>query len=125
MTEHNELIYMSATELIGKFKSKKLSPVEVLEAQIERWGDIGDQVNCVTYTHFDDARTAAKESEKRYANGNPRPLEGITVGVKDEHGRAGWIVTQGSLLYRDHRLGRNDVMADNLISLRKKIINHY
>ena len=33
--------------------------------------------------------------------GEPRPLEGLTVALKDEHNRTGWAVTMGSLIYKD------------------------
>lgn len=97
-----ELCYMTAEELIPLFRSGKLSPVDVLKAQIARYEAVGEKVNCVTYTHFEEAMKQAKESEKRYANGTARPLEGITVGLKDEHHDAGWTVTRGSILLKDN-----------------------
>ncbi len=110
-----ELCYMSASELLERFRAKQLSPVDVLEAQIRRYEAIGKQVNCVTFTHFDQARQSARESERRYANGNPRPLEGITVAVKDEDGLIGWTMTAGSVLMKDNQLDHNTPVIDKLI----------
>ena len=42
---NDELIYMSAAELIPLFKSRKLSPVEVLKAQMARFKEVNDAVN--------------------------------------------------------------------------------
>lgn len=98
---NEELSYMPASELIPLFQSGELSPVDVLEAQIERIGQYEDVVNALTYTHFEEARAAARESERRYKAGNARPLEGITIGVKDEHFDEGWRVTQGSLVHME------------------------
>ena len=106
-TSDLELCYMSASELLQRFRAKQLSPVEVLKAQIKRYETIGKQVNCVTYTHFDDAMQAAQESERRYQKGSPRPLEGLTVGMKDEDGPAGWTMTAGSVLLKDNKLEHN------------------
>ncbi|MBI5033199.1 MAG: amidase [Chloroflexi bacterium] len=121
MSQHNlstndlELCYMSAFDLLERFRAKQLSPVDVLYAQIKRYEQIGKQVNCVTYTHFDDAMHAAQESERRYQNGNPRPLEGITVGIKDEDGPIGWTMTAGSVLLKDNKLEHNTPVTDKLI----------
>lgn len=111
-----QLCYMPATDLVALFKTGELSPVDVVEAQIKRIGKYEDKVNALTYTYFDEARKAAKESEARYKAGNPRTLEGITVGIKDEHYDKGWIVSQGSLVHKndppkDH--------ADNIVAKLK------
>ena len=110
-----EFCYMPAFELLKRFRARQLSPVEVLKAQIKRYESVGSQVNCGTYTHFDEALQAAQESEQRYQKGDPRALEGITVGMKDEDGLAGWTMTAGSLLLKDNKLERNTPVADKLI----------
>ncbi len=111
---NDELIYMSAAELIPLFKSRKLSPVEVLKAQIARFREVNEAVNCITYTHFYPALKQAKESENRYKNGTARELEGITVGIKDEHHDAGWIVTQGSKLFKSDKRDHADSIVVKL-----------
>jgi hypothetical protein len=58
----SDLIYLSATEARTLFAAKQLSPVEVLEAQIAQIEARNAEVNCITYTHFDEARVAARES---------------------------------------------------------------
>jgi len=103
----NELIYMPATTLLELFKAKKLSPVEVLEAQIAQAAKVEPDVNAFSFEYFDEARVAARESEQRYMQGNARPLEGITMAVKDEHDIEGKITTNGSLLRK------NDVALSN------------
>ncbi len=113
---NDELIYMSAAELIPLFKSRKLSPVEVLKAQIARFREVNEAVNCITYTHFYPALKQAKESENRYMNGTARELEGITVGIKDEHHDAGWIVTQGSKLFKSDQKDHADTTVTKLIA---------
>ncbi len=47
--------------------------------------------------YFDRAMEEAKEAEKRYARGggNPRPLEGIPLAIKDLHPVKGEITTWG------------------------------
>ncbi|CAG9273747.1 amidase [Paraburkholderia unamae] len=93
--------WLSATELLARFRTHQLSPVDVLEAQIKRIGIDEGRVGCITVKHFDEARAAANESAARYKAGNPRPLEGITVAVKDEFAVKGWTTTMGSMLLKD------------------------
>jgi amidase len=76
--------YLPANKLLTRFRERKLSPMDVLEAQIKRIETLNDKVNCIAFKHFDEAREAARESEKRYANGNPRPLEGIIANTFDD-----------------------------------------
>ena len=72
----DDLAYLPASELLARFRERKLSPVDVLEAQIRRIETLNDKVNCITFKHYDEAHEAARESEKRYADGSPRALEG-------------------------------------------------
>jgi hypothetical protein len=92
-----ELAYMPATLQIELFKRGTISPVDVLKAQKAEYDRTEEKVNAVTVAYFDNAMKMAEASAKRYADGSYRPLEGITVGIKDEHYDKGWVVTQGSL----------------------------
>lgn len=111
--ESDELTYMSASELLPLFRARRLSPVEVLEAQIARIEDKNPAVKAVNDTYFDEAMKAARASEKRYMDGTTRPLEGLTLAVKDEHTIAGKITTNGSLLRE------NDVQAETAIIVER------
>ncbi|WP_316198702.1 amidase [Bradyrhizobium sp. SZCCHNS2002] len=95
------LSYASVDDLIAMFRARKASPADLLKAQIKRIEALNSKVNCITYEHFDQALKEAKQSEDRYRRGTARPLEGITVAIKDEFSRPGWRITQGSLLLKD------------------------
>lgn len=110
------LCYLSATEQQAAFVAGTLSPVEVLEAQIARLEEVGSRVNAVTFTAFDDARRAAKDSERRYREGTARALEGLSVALKDEDGLEGWPMTAGSALLADNRLTDNTPVVDHLLA---------
>ncbi|MDX6410180.1 MAG: amidase, partial [Gaiellaceae bacterium] len=60
-------------------------------------------VNAMCFRHDEDALAAARAAEARYAGrgGEPRPLEGLPVAVKDEEPVAGRPLTSGSLVYAD------------------------
>jgi amidase len=95
------LCYASVDDLTAMFRAGKASPVDLLKAQIKRVETLNAKVNCITYEHFDQALKEAHRSEDRYRRGDARPLEGITVAIKDEFSRPGWRTTQGSLLFKD------------------------
>lgn len=132
-TDPKSPAFLPATELIRMFKAGTLSPADVLLAQIERIKEFngplnttGDEpkdhmafngkVNCITYEHFETAMKAANESEKRYKAGRERPLEGLTVAIKDESDVRGWRTTMGSLLLKDSPLAEeNAAIIDMLL----------
>ena len=98
-----ELCYLTADEAISAFKTKKLSPVELIDAVIDQSQKVNKTINAFTYTFFDEARNQAKLAEKRYADGEAtKDLEGLPIGVKDESGIEGQPLSKGSLIYKDY-----------------------
>jgi amidase len=98
-----DLCYMTATEAIGRFRRKSLSPVELLDAVVARSEQANPKLNAYTYTFFERARAEARKAERLYAKGRPtRPLEGVPVVIKDYHDVKGEITTYGSRLFKDH-----------------------
>ncbi len=98
-----DLPFLSAVEALAKFRSKELSPVELLDALIERIESSEEQINAVCDRRYDEARAEAIESASRYAgNGNSaRALEGLPVAAKEEHPMIGRSYSMGSLIYKD------------------------
>jgi aspartyl-tRNA(Asn)/glutamyl-tRNA(Gln) amidotransferase subunit A len=98
-----DLHYLSATDALAKFRSKELSPVEMLEAVIARAEAVEPVINAFAESRFDEALDAAKAAEARYAGraGPIGPLDGLPVAVKEEAPIAGQRNTLGSLPLRD------------------------
>ena len=99
-----DLCYMSATEALALFRTRKLSPVELMTAVIARAEAVNKKVNAFTFTHFDEAMAAARKAEAKYSKTGARlgALEGLPVGVKDESWIAGKPTSYGSLIYKDN-----------------------
>jgi len=95
MTE-TALCYLSAQDVLARFRSGALSPVAYLEALIARSETLNPLLNVWTETYFESARDAARRAEAAYANGTARPLEGLPIAVKDVHHWEGRRTTQGS-----------------------------
>ena len=93
--------YLSATEAMRLFRSHELSPVELVNAVIERAEAVEPSVNAFAETFYDQALEGARAAEKRYLAGDARPLEGLPVAVKEEAPIAGHRNTLGSLPLRD------------------------
>ncbi len=95
----DELHYLSATEALARFRSRELSPVELMRAVIERTEAVEPVVNAFTYTFFEQALDRAKDAEARYAGRGPqpRPLEGLPLALKDEVAVEGWPWENASL----------------------------
>ncbi len=74
-----ELCYLSATETLSLFKKHQLSPLELLDALIERHSLVEPSINAFSSLRFDIARDQAKAAEKVYMqpSATPRLLEGI------------------------------------------------
>lgn len=96
-----DLCYLTATEALAKFRTKELSPVDLMNAVIARAQAINPKVNAFTYTFFDQALAQARNSEARYVKKNVRigPMEGIPVAIKDYHPVKGQITTFGSKIF--------------------------
>ncbi|HEX4686708.1 MAG TPA: amidase [Nocardioides sp.] len=95
-----DLHYLSATEVLDAFRTRELSPVEVLEAVSARADATEPTVNSLLERDHEDLRSAAREAAERYAGRGeaPRPLEGLPVVLKEEQPIAGRSLRFGSLL---------------------------
>src|SRR5258708_14896641 len=63
---------LTAAEILAAYKTKKLSPVEVIDAVISRIEAWEPKLKALYAPDFDGARKAAKESEKRWRAGAPQ-----------------------------------------------------
>jgi Asp-tRNA(Asn)/Glu-tRNA(Gln) amidotransferase A subunit family amidase len=97
-----DISYLSAVDALRMFRSRELSPVELMSAVIARAEAVEPTINAFAATMFAEALDAAREAQERYAAGTPRgPLDGLPVAVKEEAPIAGQLNTLGSLPLRD------------------------
>lgn len=98
-----DLHYLSATDALLLFRTKELSPLELLEALIERSSVVEPKINAFADTYYDEALTRARTAEGKYARGDTvRTLEGLPLAVKDDTAVEGKRTTTGSMIYKDH-----------------------
>ena len=92
-----ENAFLSATKLAEQSGDGSLSPVEWLEATVERANIVQSRLNPFRMIDPEQAREIARASERRWAEGNPlSPLDGVPVAIKDNQAIAGEPRTAGS-----------------------------
>jgi len=92
-----DIHWMSAGELLAAYKSKKLSPVEVMEATLARVGELNPKLNALSHVDDKAAISAARASEARWQKGEPLGrLDGVPTAIKDLVLTKGWPTRRGS-----------------------------
>src|SRR4051794_13391832 len=84
MSLADELAFTTVVELAGRIRRRELSPVEVLDATIDRIEARNPSLNALVYLGFDDARAAARDAERALTSGSPVGLlHGVPAAIKD------------------------------------------
>ncbi len=93
----NDIVKLTATELIMRYRRKELSPVEATEAALTRIEACNGAVNAFCVVDSDSALAGAKASEARWAKGEPCGLvDGVPTTIKDIVLTKGWPTLRGS-----------------------------
>ena len=88
---------LSAVSLREAFTRRALSPVELVDA----FEELPEYGAFVTLT-LERARQEAQAAERAYRDGTARPLEGLTLAVKDLFDTEGVRTTYGSRIFSSH-----------------------
>lgn len=80
----DDILSRSATEIVALYRSKRVSPVEVLIATLDRIDRLDPLYNAFVVIDREGALRDARGSEERWQRGNPDgPVDGLPVTVKD------------------------------------------
>ena len=94
----DELCELSAAELLERYRAKTLSPVEATRAVLARAERVEPKINAFTLIDPERALAQAKDSESRWAKGEPKGrLDGVPTSIKDLMLTKGWPTLRGSL----------------------------
>ncbi|UHD46430.1 amidase [Aureimonas altamirensis] len=106
---------LAATDLVRLFLGHKLTPIEALDACLDRIAAIDERVKAFTHVDAAGARQAALAATERYSAGLPLgPLDGVPISIKDNLFVAGMPCTWGSALYRDFVPHTDDLVVRSI-----------
>ncbi len=98
-----EVVYWSAAELVEAYSTRRLSPVEALEAHLARIAALDKKVGSFITLTAERARDQARAAEARYQKGAPlSSLDGVPFAPKDIFATRGIRTTHGSKLGASH-----------------------
>lgn len=110
-----DLCFYTAAELAGLIRGKKVSPVEVTEAFLDRIDRINPLINAYCTVARDTALAAAGEAERAVMSGAELgPLHGVPVAVKDLTPTAGIRTTYGSKIFENHVPARDSAFVERV-----------
>jgi aspartyl-tRNA(Asn)/glutamyl-tRNA(Gln) amidotransferase subunit A len=97
---NTELFFQDATQLASLIRNREVSPVEVMEAHLERIEATNPKLNAIVAV-AGDAREMAKAAERAVLSGEElSPLHGVPFTVKDSIDTAGVLTQRGSPIFR-------------------------
>jgi aspartyl-tRNA(Asn)/glutamyl-tRNA(Gln) amidotransferase subunit A len=98
----NDLSYLTIAELAPLLQGRKLSPVELMLACLERIHSLDDRLHTFITLTKESAMEEARAAEKAISSGDYRgPMHGIPIGLKDLYHTRGVATTAGSPILKE------------------------
>lgn len=99
-----DLCFMPATTLVRLYRTRKASPLEVMQAVLARIDAVNPRVNAYVTVARDQALAAAKKATAALGRkgARPGPLHGVPVSIKDLTPTKGIRTTWGSKIFEHH-----------------------
>jgi aspartyl-tRNA(Asn)/glutamyl-tRNA(Gln) amidotransferase subunit A len=100
-----EMLYSSVRELSVMIRTRRISPIALTEAYLDRLEKLGQKLGAVVTITRDLAMQEARQADREIRAGRYRgPLHGIPYGVKDLLATRGIPTTWGAAPYKDQVL---------------------
>ncbi len=115
MAASNQICQLDTVTLARRIAAKELSPVEAVDAVLERLDRLDPTLHMFTTVVPDQARQEAKRIEAELAAGREvGPLAGVPTGVKDLISTKGIRTASGSHAYADFVPDEDDVVVERI-----------
>src|SRR5580704_6534091 len=90
--------FPSALDAAAAVRARKVSPLELVDAALERVDRLNPALNAVIWRNDDQARAEARKLSDEIANGRDDlpPFAGVPIPIKDLTPVEDWPVTYGS-----------------------------
>jgi amidase len=110
-----DLCFTSATDLLGLYRRRKVSPLEATKAVLAQIERVNGALNAYCTVAADQALRAAKSASAARGRG-PRlgPLHGVPVSIKDLTPTKGIRTTWGSKIYENHVPDADGLIVERL-----------
>ncbi len=110
-----EICWMSAVEMAEAIRTKKLSPVEIMDAVLSRIERLNPKVNAYCTLLAESASRQAREAETVVMRGEGLgPLHGVPVSIKDLIFTKGIRTTGGSKIYESFVPQQDAIVVERL-----------
>ena len=109
----NDLVKMTASQAVAALRAKQVSPLEMIDAALERIAETDGAINALPTLAPERARAHAA-SLRTPDDPPPGYLYGLPIAVKDLKDVAGVRSTKGSRAYADSVPERSDLLVDAL-----------
>src|ERR1700749_1866262 len=110
-----DTLFLSVAELAAQVRGRKLAPVELTEAYLQRLETVGKRLNAVAYVMRETALREAREAEDEIKRGRYLgPLHGIPYGAKDLGATREAPTTWGATPYKDQRFDYDATVVTRL-----------
>ena len=99
-----DLHYLELTEIAARIRTRRISPVEVAHAQLDRFAALDGELGSYVQVMADAAMAQAETAHAEIAAGRYRgPLHGIPIAVKDLFWTKGVPTAAGTAVHRGFR----------------------
>jgi amidase len=98
----SELLFRAATEQAALVRRREISPVELVDAYLDRIEAVDPAINAFVTVAAEQARSGAAEAERRLMEGGELPpFHGVPIAIKDLNATAGLRTTCSTRTYAD------------------------
>jgi aspartyl-tRNA(Asn)/glutamyl-tRNA(Gln) amidotransferase subunit A len=81
---NQDLAFLSLSDLVDRYRTKALSPVDVTRNALDQLDQVNGSINAFSLISRDRALADAQASEQRWLKGEPKGLlDGVPISVKD------------------------------------------
>ena len=100
--DSNEVVFLSAADTARAVRAGKVSPEDAVRAYLERIDRLDSRLAAYITVTREEALDAARQvAWQLESNGDPGPLAGVPMAIKDQFWTEGILTTNGSRVYRD------------------------
>ena len=112
----DSLAQLPVHALAAKLKSRDISPVDIVDACLDRIAELDPKLHAFVEVYDKEARLAAEAADKAIRSGHAvGPLHGIPIALKDLIELEGRVATGGTAVWRNRRATRTATLARKLI----------